>query len=246
MELTYFKYGNFNGKIFKKNKKVSLEDAQVLISLGGDGTLLRMFKEAHTMLGHKVFDKFFLGINLGTLGFLTCSKSLLNLDSLEEVLTKTYPTYRNVLMTNYGLRTYSALNEFVIYPRKRGSLFTVNVLLGQSQITYKGDGVIVSTSTGSTAYNLSANGPILFPNLKGVIISPICPFSLSDRPLVVPLESRIKIQSEQAAEIYCDGQFLSPLSDLELYSSGKELILLSEKPFPEIIKEKLGWNMPIK
>lgn len=180
------------------------KDLQMLVVLGGDGTLLH----GASLLPDGITP--ILGVNLGHLGFLsTCSKeqavSMLHsaLDGklpIEERARLHCQIYQELPQTsqqqkNVLLAEKFALNEVVLSQPAQARLFELEAYLDKSWIiTYKADGLIVSTPTGSTAYNLAAGGPILPPQMNGVVMTPICPHTLTARPLVVPMSSTISIR----------------------------------------------------
>jgi len=237
------RYVCFNHFIDKSELKLNFEpvkspdEADILISLGGDGTLLRFFHKMYNQIKDQIFNKVFMGVNFGTVGFLTVPKNYLNKTEFNLV-------NRGVLkIDKYNIL---ALNEIVIYPKLRGQLFELSVSIGKSTTYYKGDGLIISTSTGSTAYNLSANGPIVFPEIDCYILSPICPFSLANRPIVVPHTYNIKVTSEDVALVYYDGRFGFEAYELNITYCNNKLKMVTNTDFQELIRKKLGWNKQIK
>ena len=171
----------------------STSDADLVIVAGGDGTLLSVGRSLHT-------DVPILGVNMGRLGFLT-----------EVARTDLYPVLEDVFAGRYEVEERSMLDVELQRESGRSHSFRVlnDAVIGKSALAriieltlevddhlvarYRADGLIVATPTGSTAYNLSAGGPIVNPRLPLVVLTPICPHTLSQRPVVLPADSRIAV-----------------------------------------------------
>lgn len=234
----------------------------LVISMGGDGTFLRAARIVH---GHL---KPILGVNLGGLGFL----SEVTLKSLERDLKllrkgKYKIDYRMTLDTELVRKTKRvkiapALNDIVISKRELSRIINIEVFIDGEFVTrYRADGIIVSTPTGSTAYNLSAGGPIVYPGSSVIVITPICPHTLTHRPLVVPSTSKIEIRLAPLEMKSLTG-FSAPLKDVELtidgqvgvsltkddkvvVTEGKEkipVVLFEDTSYFEVLRQKLGWG----
>lgn len=227
------------------------EKTDLIIALGGDGTFLRAARIMHGYL------KPILGVNLGGLGFL----SEVTLDSLEKDLKllikgKYKIDYRitldtEVLRKKRKIRVTTALNDIVISKKALSRIINLEVFIdGRYVATYRADGIIVSTPTGSTAYNLSAGGPIVYPNSDVIVISPICPHTLTHRPLVIPSISKIEIgfgAPIRDVELTIDGQVGMGLDkdDKILVTKGKEnvaIVLFEDTSYFEVLREKLSWG----
>lgn len=178
-------------------------DADIAISLGGDGTFLRTAKR----ISHK--DIPIVGINTGHLGYLTDAK----MDEVEmvvnDIMNNRYKiecrTLLEVIPTddNITLEEPFALNEVAILRHDTSSMISVETSVNGTYFTsYLGDGLILSTPTGSTAYNLSVGGPILDPTSENIVISPISPHSLTMRPLVLRDDAEITIKAQSRSEIF--------------------------------------------
>ncbi len=222
-----------------------------MVVLGGDGTLLSV---ARTAGPHEVPV---LGVNLGGLGFLT----EIPLDELYPVLGavlagEVRPT-RRVMLTcrvERGGRTvadYVALNDAVINKGAMARIIDLEMSInGEYVTTYRADGLIVSTPTGSTAYCLSAGGPILYPTLGALVLTPICPHTLTNRPLVVPDDVGIEIVQGSASEevsLTMDGQigFLLQHRDVILIRRSPKMLPLFTSPkrnYFEVLRTKLKWG----
>jgi NAD+ kinase len=223
----------------------------VLVVLGGDGTLLH---GASLLPDGRVPV---LGINLGTLGFLVPFNPVEARTALEGALAGALQIEDRLrlqvkLHSGGDVTERLALNDAVISQGSMARLVEVHATLdGQRIAIYKADGLIVSTPTGSTAYNLAAGGPILTPGQASLAITPICPHTLTHRPLVVPASSRIAVEVPMKAPsagimLTVDGQWghkLAPGERVEVTASSSPLRLYrSEKPYFEILREKLMWG----
>ena len=223
----------------------------LIIVLGGDGTLLHAARRVG--LGQVPL----LGVNLGSLGFLTAVTTDQIFDTLEMirqgVLSAEERMRLAVRVVRDGETLFESfvLNDVVLTKEALARILDLSAAVDGRKLTdYRADGLIISTPTGSTAYNLSAGGPILHPSLSAMIITPICPFILANRPLVVPGEVELEIRPGPSAEdIYltCDGQEGLPLvrDDSVLISRTKSLWLF---PSPStdhyaILRTKLGWGV---
>ena len=162
---------------------------ELIIVLGGDGTLLSVAR----VIGNE--DVPILGVNLGSLGFLTEITLEEMYISLEQVYHNEFATSQRLLLTAHVSREgeriaeYSALNDVVITKSALARVIDLQTCInGQYVTTYKADGLIVGTPTGSTAYNLAAGGPIIHPDMHALVMTPICPHTLTNRPTVVPAQ----------------------------------------------------------
>jgi NAD+ kinase len=219
----------------------------LVIVLGGDGTLLSI---AHVAAQK---DVPVLGINLGALGFLTevpLDEMYLALDSYlggkEEIISS-----RRMLEAKTRGRTYYCLNDVVINKGALARMIQCAIWIDDKEISMtKADGFIISTPTGSTAYSLSAGGPIIQPYIPAIIIAPICPHTLSFRPMVISSESSVKIQLLTGGEevyLTIDGQRgnrMKKNDTVEVCCSDLELRLISspKRNFFDLLQQKLGWG----
>jgi len=165
-------------------------DADIIIAVGGDGTILR----TQSFISSKQIPLF--GINMGTVGFLTEIDPELVFKSIEQVLAgKYFVEKRTQLQIQHGQKLHSALNEVVIMTRKPAKMLHIEISVDEEIVEeLRADGLIVATPSGSTAYSMSAGGPIVDPQVEAFIIVPICPFKLGSRPIVVPDNSQIKVK----------------------------------------------------
>jgi len=167
----------------------------VAISIGGDGTFLR----TAALVGSKAIP--ILGINSGRLGFLADAGHTEIEDTLNDVFKNDYRIEDRMLLhfrINMDTKIHNyALNEVAIQKRDTSSMIKIKAFVNDEYLTtYLGDGLIVSTPTGSTAYSISVNGPIIVPQAKTIVLSPIAPHSLNVRPLVIPDDSRLSLEVE--------------------------------------------------
>lgn len=218
--------------------------------LGGDGTLLRAARHFGTT------ETPLLGINLGSLGFLTAhpaksAKKTLQLYFQGKLRQEKRSLLSVELFRNHArlLQTY-VLNDAVLSKGALARIMTFNVQIDQVHAArMQADGLIVATPTGSTAYSLSAGGPILHPSLDAWVLSPICPHSLTLRPTVVPnhLEVTITLENAEDAHLTLDGQVEHPLKvqdqiKLQKAKHGLTLLQNPELPFFKLLQEKLHWS----
>lgn len=175
-----------------QNMAIPLEemDTDIIIAVGGDGTILR----AQSFISSKNIP--LLGINMGTVGFLTEIDPEHVFESLEQVLTGEYEVEkRTQLQFKHNKEISNALNEVVIMTRKPAKMLHMEIIVDDEVAEeLKADGLIISTPNGSTAYSMSAGGPIVDPQVTAFIIVPICPFKLGYRPIVVSDDSEIKVK----------------------------------------------------
>ena len=216
-----------------------------LISVGGDGTLLSVVRKSYK------YDKPVLGINLGTLGFLT-DISMEQLPSFIKDLKNNIYKIDNRMMVegSINLDKFVAFNDIVISRKSISSMIKISAKIdGKHFNSYDGDGVIVSTPTGSTAYNLSVGGPIVHPLTDAFIVTPVAPHSLTQRPLVMPAEFEIefKIIDNQGAVVIVDGQDIYEVEQnqsikVKIASKKAKMIHRVQRNYFEVLNEKLRWG----
>ncbi len=232
-----------------------VEDLDVLIILGGDGTLLHVAEQA-ARHGIPV-----LGINMGNLGFLTERTEQEALAAVEELVSETETvTIENRMMLKAALvqrdkrsKSRYALNEVVINKGTLDRVLELSTRTDQEYITtYKADGLIFSTPTGSTAYNLSAGGPLVYPGLASILVTPICPFMLSSRPVLLPPDRRLQTTlangHKHRAQIIIDGQPAWTMEEedtLEIEAANQplRLIISPKRDYFAILRNKLHWGI---
>jgi NAD+ kinase len=224
----------------------------LVIVVGGDGTLLSVARSAPTSTP-------VLGINVGVLGFLAGLSRSEALSRLDEVLAGEFREDRRLRLavSVTGLprpARFHALNDAVLNKEALARISTFRVELdGRPVAEFRADGVIVATPTGSTAYNLSAGGPILHPQLPAVVVTPICPHTLSQRPLVVPADTVIGLRvldapTEGGVYLTLDGQEglpIDPECSVEIRPASSTVTLLRppEDDHFRNLAEKLNWGI---
>ena len=227
------------------------KDVDLIVVLGGDGTLLY----ASRALGRAGAP--LLGVNLGGLGFLTEIGMDDLYPTLEKVLAGDFKTEKRMtlLVSIYRQGTqiseYAVLNDAVIHKAALARILDLKVRINNFDLTsYRADGLIISTPTGSTAYNLSAGGPIVHPAQETILLTPICPFNLSNRPLILPESVEIEVLADPKGSdmiLTADGQAYCDLEpgDRILARRADTRISIIKNPYKdyfEIIRTKLGWG----
>jgi len=228
--------------------------AALVVVTGGDGTLLASARA----IGPR--ETPILGINLGHLGFLT----ELRCDEIDDVLAAALagraPLERRPMLTvghndEPPREGHLALNDVVVSSSGAVRLFTLSLYIDSEWVTdYRADGLIIATPTGSTAYSLSAGGSIVSPAVDALLVTPICPHSLSQRPIVLPGSARIRvivpeIRSGISVQVTMDGQVSFPLKDGESVTVirapfGTRLVRRPGRSFFSVLRSKLGWGHP--
>ncbi|MBC7362898.1 MAG: NAD(+)/NADH kinase [Candidatus Aminicenantes bacterium] len=222
------------------------EMSEAIIVLGGDGTLLSIAPFA-ARAGTPV-----VGINLGRLGFLTEIPVDEAFPVLETFIKNKdgFISRRTLLEIKYKDRVDICLNDVVLNKAALARMIELLIFIDGKEVTrLKGDGLILSSPTGSTAYSLSAGGPIVHPKVETIILTPICPHTLSFRPLLIPASSTIKIKlltPEEKVYLTIDGQrglAMEKNEVIEVRKSDLELILVTSpwRSYYDLVKEKLGW-----
>jgi len=225
--------------------------SEVIVVLGGDGTMLsvaRLVCEKSTPI---------LGVNLGGLGFITEVQREDIRDALESLLSDSYTTEDRLMLTAKVIRNdekiaeYTALNDVVINKGALARIVDLETFINRVYVNkFKADGLIVATPTGSTAYCLSAGGPILYPTMESIVLIPICPHTLTNRPIVIPDTVVTEIVLRSPSEdvfLTVDGQvgFSLKRDDtvvIEKSPFRTRLVIPFEKNFFEILRTKLGWG----
>lgn len=223
-----------------------------LISLGGDGTILGIL---HNYPGLKAP---ILGINLGGLGFMAEVPAQEIEQALQNLLAGNYTIHERMVIEGQlsPLKRSFAVNEIVIHRAQIPSLIDLSITVGGSYLnTFSSDGLILSTPTGSTAYNLAAGGPILAPDLNGIVITPICPHTISYRPIVLNADSKISVSYQSdlpPAEISFDGMPFYTMASgesIDVSLSPKLFRVVSfggNEIFFSALRSKLNWTGRLK
>ncbi len=227
------------------------EGCDLIIVLGGDGTLL----SAARAIARREIPLF--PVNLGGLGFLTAITVDELYPELERALRGEHRIAKRKMMTTEVERSgqtvasYDALNDAVLAKSAIARMIDLDTHVdGQFVCAYKADGLIISTPTGSTAYSLSAGGPIIFPSVPAICITPICPHMLTNRPVIVPETSIIRVIShgpDESVFLTIDGQIGTPLQegDTVLCRSSHYSLNLVRPPrmmFFDVLRQKLKWG----
>jgi NAD+ kinase len=223
----------------------------LIVVLGGDGTLLSV---ARMVRGR---DVPILGVNLGDLGFLTATTLEALYPTLEAVLRGEYTAEARMLLAatlirdGQPLAEYLALNDVVVAKGPLGRLVDLEVRVdGQPMTHYRADGLIIATPTGSTAYNLSASGPILFPTMDAVALTPICSHALTNRPIVLPGSARLEVlllTDVPDVVLSLDGQVGQPVTNhdvLRVRRADSRILLIRDpqKTYFQVLRAKLKWG----
>ena len=236
--------------IIHESEKEAVHTSDVVIAVGGDGTMLHTAKV--------VFDSNIpiLGINSGRLGFLADTK-ISEIDAaLDALINRDWvPDERFFLKAASGGQTWYALNEFLFTKHSTVSMVTLEVLCDDISVNkYWADGLIIATPTGSTAYSLSSGGPVILPETEVMVITPVSPHTLTTRPLVLGTDKTIRVRSlsqPDAILFSTDGKICeinqNPL-DIEITKSDftVKLIKLKGRNYFETLRSKLMWGLDIR
>jgi NAD+ kinase len=225
--------------------------ADLIVVLGGDGTILAVSR----LMGARQIP--ILGVNVGGLGFLTEVALAELFPALEAVLKDEYAVSRRRMLSaqvrrvGASMREFEALNDFVINKTAASRIVELETFVnGEYVATYRADGLIMASPTGSTAYCLSAGGPILYPTLPALVVIPICPHTLTNRPLVLPDSATIEVVQRSSTEdvhLTVDGQVdvgLQP-RDVVVVRRSAHVITLVKSPklnYFELLRTKLRWG----
>ena len=224
-------------------------EAELVVTFGGDGTLLSIAR-------HAPRDTPIIGVNMGTLGFLTEIRT----DELDDVLDMALEGRapiepRNTLdVTVQNPRSkdsYRVLNDAVVNKGALARIIDIHVEVDGKFVTvFRADGLIISTPTGSTAYNLSAGGPIIYPTLDAIVVTPICPHTLTNRPIVLPDSSEVTLRFQKTREeifLTLDGQQAIPVDEddtVYVKKSDRTVALVQSptKDYFDVLRGKLKWG----
>jgi NAD+ kinase len=225
--------------------------ADMLVVLGGDGTMISTAR----LLGEREIPV--LGINYGSLGYLTEFRIEEMFAALERILAGNYEIDRRVMLEvelhrdGEILETGRVLNDVVINKSVLARIIEIEVSLNEFFVnSFRADGLIISTPTGSTAYNLSAGGPIIFPTMNAVVLTPICPFTLTNRPIVVPDSAEIKLRlmnENDGVVLTLDGQigYQMQVGDTVVIRKSAANFNLVQPPnrnYFDVLRNKLKWG----
>ena len=232
------------------SREEMMKRCDLMVVLGGDGTLLSLAKY---QVGRQVP---ILGVNMGHLGFLTEVSRDEAFEQLGEALEgRMTRSHRMMLVSELQRgeqreRLPHVLNDVVINKSALARIFDMDVLVDGSSVTnMRADGVIISTPTGSTAYNLAANGPVVHPEMDVILFTPICPHTLTNRPVVLSAEVVVELRINDGEEIYLtlDGQQGFPLQGgdiVRVWRSERRICVLvpSGRNYFDVLRNKLQWG----
>ncbi|MBA4184343.1 MAG: NAD(+)/NADH kinase [Acidobacteria bacterium] len=240
-----------NGCIETVETEEFQSQSDLIVVLGGDGTMISTAR----LTGDR--EVLVLGINYGSLGYLTDFRIEEMFPALEMILAGEYEIDRRVMLdvehfrADKKLAEGRVLNDVVVNKSALARIIEIEVNLSNLYVnSFRADGLIVATPTGSTAYNLSAGGPILYPSMNAVVLTPICPFTLTNRPIVVPDEDEIEIKLKNDIEgviLTLDGQIGFPISteDKVLIRKSATTFNLVQPPnrnYFDVLRNKLKWG----
>ncbi|MGD9159389.1 MAG: NAD(+)/NADH kinase [Desulfobacteraceae bacterium] len=253
--ITFFEEMGPNGQKevnYDDPASLPVKDLKWIIVLGGDGTLLGASRK-YGRHGIPI-----LGVNLGGLGFLTCIPLEKLYPSIEMVLNNSLEIEQRLMLETRVIRDgkevfrFQTLNDVVINKGALARIIELDVLINDEFLTtFRSDGLIISTPTGSTGYNLAAGGPILYPTISNVILTPICPFTLTNRPIILPESAVISImmlkESEEKVSLTFDGQVGFDLLEGDkviIYKSDANIRLFRspDQTYYEILRRKMKWG----
>lgn len=246
LQLTHW-FRSQGWEVLTEWEKIKEQGVEFLISLGGDGTLLEAAREAAP---YKIPV---LGVNLGRLGFLCEIERSEVYVALKRVLQKKYSIQERLMLEAVIKRTdkselkFTVLNDVVFLRKELEGMVTLQAnLSGEPSVSYPADGLIISTPTGSTAYSLSAGGPIVSPDVQAIVLTPLAAHSLSARPMVVSDKEIIEIllASGKECQMTFDGRENLVLRSGEVVQIRvsplkAQLIRLGSRSFPKVVREKL-------
>ncbi len=228
-----------------------MQQADLVVVLGGDGTLLSVARRASKR------EVPILGVNLGSLGFLTETTIEELIQTIERIFAGEYTIEQRSLLeavlvrNGEGVGAFQVLNDAVINKGALARIIDMETWVNDQYLcTYKADGLIVATPTGSTAYSLAAGGPIIDPAVDVVVLAPICPHTLSNRPIVIPDHAHIQVVLRTADEevmLTLDGQEGLPMKGGDTVSIRRSGITVSlikspHRTFFDVLHSKLGWG----
>jgi NAD+ kinase len=240
----------FDGTESKPRRK-AIRESDLIVVLGGDGTMIgtaRLIGDADVLV---------LGINYGSLGYLTDFRIEEMFPSLEAIIAGKYEKDPRLMLSvehwrgEERLAKGRVLNDVVINKAALARIIEIEVRLKDAFVnSFRADGLIVATPTGSTAYNLSAGGPIVFPSMNAVVLTPICPFTLTNRPIVIPDTAEIRLSllhENEGVVLTLDGQTGYPMQAGDLVTIRKsrthfKLVQPPNRNYFDVLRNKLKWG----
>ncbi len=231
----------------KSLSSVDPKEIDLMISMGGDGTMLK--------LAHKYshLDVPMLGINLGHLGFMADVPISDIYPSLQDLIDGSYRVHERVVIQGEALHSEHcfAINDIVVHRAKNPSLVEIAIHIDGTYLnTFEADGIIIATPNGSTAYSLAAGGPIISPDLEALVLTPISPHTISNRPIVLTANQEIQIQylsDYDPVEVRADGLTSHELQTGDVFRITRrpqnfKLISLKRRDYFSTLRTKLGWS----
>jgi len=236
-------------KIMHNHTEVAAFSPDICISMGGDGTILT----ASTIIQELEIP--ILGINLGRLGFLASTEKVVIKEAIQKVKNRDYVIEKRTMISLQSnipafVDETFALNDFTLHKRDTSSMVTIHTYInGEFLNSYWADGIIVSTPTGSTGYNLSCGGPIIYPGSQNFVITPVAPHNLNVRPLIVSDSSTIALEIKGRSENFMctlDSRYETVTSEHKLSISKcafhTNLVRLENSSFLQTMRDKLAWG----
>jgi NAD+ kinase len=235
----------------KKDDQLFDPAVDLVVVLGGDGTMISTTR----LVGNH--DPLVLGINYGSLGYLTEFRIEEMFAGLEAVLVDQYEVDSREMLdaehwrAGQQIAAGRVLNDVVINKSALARIIEIEVHLnGQFVNSFRSDGLIVATPTGSTAYNLSAGGPIIYPSMKAIVVTPICPFTLTNRPIVVPDTAAIELKllnENEGVVLTLDGQMGYAMKDgdrvlIRKSATSFNLVRPPNRNYFDVLRNKLKWG----
>ncbi|HOK56556.1 MAG TPA: NAD(+)/NADH kinase [bacterium] len=227
-----------------KTVEKKIKNPDLILTMGGDGTILKaigLLKSPKTII---------YGINYGKVGFLTNSSENIE-EKIKKVLDGKFKISERILLElkikkgNKAVYKGKVLNDFLVF-RKGIRIVEIEVFIDEKSVfNFRGDGIIISTPTGSTAHSLSAGGPVIFPDNECILLTPFCPYSLNTRPLIIPSDKIVKIKISPDGKVIGDGQKEYDVEKDELIEIKKSEIkakLIIEDNFSEKLKSKFNFG----
>jgi len=226
-------------------------DSDLIVVLGGDGTMISTAR----LIGDR--DVLVLGINYGSLGYLTDFRIEEMFPAIESIIAGDYDIDRRVMLDaehwrgSEKLAAGRILNDVVVNKAALARIIEIDVRLNDLFVnTFRADGLIISTPTGSTAYNLSAGGPIVYSSMNAVVLTPICPFTLTNRPIVVPDSAAIELtlhHENEGVVLSLDGQTGYPMEAKDRVVIRKSettfnLVQPANRNYFDVLRDKLKWG----
>jgi NAD+ kinase len=250
----YCETENFSGRTLEidaAEREKFQSEADLIVVLGGDGTMIstaRLVGDGEALV---------LGINYGSLGYLTEFRIEEMFPALEAIFEGRYEVDRRVMLSveHWRDETITAkgrvLNDVVINKSALARIIEIDVALNDLYVnSFRADGLIVSTPTGSTAYNLSAGGPIIYPSMNAMVLTPICPFTLTNRPIVIPDDAGVELKLRNENEgvvLTLDGQIGYPMESHDRVLIRKSrttfnLVQPQNRNYFDVLRNKLQWG----